>query len=60
MRSRVKSAYGVGVVSKPQACYTKNARFVVLVSHIKQFEAHRSQFFADIYQFMVVTACIDA
>ena len=29
-----------------------------LVSHIQQFEAHRKQFFADIYQFVVVIAHI--
>ena len=31
----------MGAVSKPQACYTENARFVVLVSHVQQFETYR-------------------
>ena len=38
----------------------ENARFVALVSHVQQFETHRNQFFADIYQFMVVSARIDS
>ena len=38
----------------------KNARFVALVSHIQLFEAYRSHFFANAYQFVVVTAHIDA
>ena len=38
----------------------EKAWFVVLVNHVQQFEAHRNQFFADIYQFVVVTAQTDA
>ena len=38
----------------------EDARFVALVSHVQQFEAHGSKFFADIYQSVVVTACADA
>ena len=60
MCSQVTSAYGVSAAGKPQACRTENARFVALVSHVQQFEAHRNQFFADIYQFVVVTARTDA
>ena len=59
MQSLIKSAYGVGAVSKPQACRTKTVRFVVLLSHVQQFEVHGNQFFANIYQFVVVTAHID-
>ena len=44
MHSWVKSAYGIGAVSKLQGCWTKNARFVVLVSHVQQFKEHRNQF----------------
>ena len=42
MGSWVMSAHGVGVISKPQACWTESARFIVLVSHVQQFEEHRS------------------
>ena len=55
-RSRVKSTRGVGAVGKPQACRTRTAPFVALMSHVWQYEAHRNQFFASIYQFVVVTA----
>ena len=57
MPSQVTSAHGVDAVGKPQACSTVNARFVALVSHDQQFKAHRNQFFTDIYQFVVFTAC---
>ena len=38
----------------------ENVRFIELVSHVQQLKAHKSQFFADIYQSVVVTACTDA
>ena len=60
MRSRATSAHGVGAVGKPQTCWTENARFVALVSHVQQFEAHRNQFFTDIYGFVVVSVRTDA
>ena len=38
----------VGVVDKPQACRTENARFVALVSRFEKFEARINKFFTDI------------
>ena len=55
MCSPVKSAHGMGAVDKSDMP-NKKARSVALVSHVQQFKAHRNQFFADIYQFVVVTA----
>ena len=46
----------MGVVDKPQACQTENARFVALVSVFEKFEAHISQFFTDICRLVVLTA----
>ena len=50
----------VGAVGKPQACWTQDAQFLVLVSHVQQFEEHRNQFFTDIYRFIMLTTCTDA
>ena len=50
----------VGVVDKPQACRTENARFVALVSRFEKFEARINQFFTDIYRLAVLTARTDA
>ena len=50
----------VGVVDKPQACRTENARFIALVSLFEQFEARTNQFFTDIYRLVVFTARTDA
>ena len=49
-------ASGVGVVDKPQVCWTENAWFLALVSYFQQFEAHRNQFFNDIYWLIVLLA----
>ena len=48
MRSQVTSAYGVGVVSKPQACSAENARFVVLGSNLKCTESSISPISIDL------------
>ena len=50
----------VGVVDKPQAYRTENARFVALVSLFEQFEARTNQFFTDIYRLVVLTTRTDA
>ena len=51
----------VGVVDKPQACRTENARFVELaVSPFEQFKGRTNQFFTDIYRLVVLTARMDA
>ena len=44
MPSRVTSAHGVGAAGKPQVCWTENAWFVELVSHVQQFKVCRNQF----------------
>ena len=56
----IMHANGVGVVDKPQACRTENARFVALVSLFEQFELRINQFFTDIYRLVVLIACTDA
>ena len=53
--SHISTRSGCG--GKSQA---ENARFEALVSDVQQFQAHRNQFFADIYQFVIVTARTDA
>ena len=50
----------VGVIDKPQACWTYISQFVALLSHFQQFEACRYQFFIDIYWFVVLIAPTDA
>ena len=59
-QSRISYAKVVGVVDKPQACRTENARFVALVSLFEQFEACINQFITDTYRLAVLTACINA
>ena len=49
----------VGVVDKPQACRTENARFIALVSLFEQFEARTNQFFTGIYRLVVLTVLTD-
>ena len=44
---------GVGVLNKPQACRTENARFIALVSHFQQFEVCS---FTSMYRLVVLTA----
>ena len=60
MRSCISYAKGAGVIDKPQACRTENARFVPLVSLFEKFEACINQFFTDIYRLAVLTARTDA
>ena len=66
MRSRVKSARArrVGAVGKPQALGMLNGKCTICSAsepyRVQQFEAHRNQFFTDIYQFVVVTARTDS
>ena len=43
------------MVGKPLICRTENAQFVVLLSHVQQIEAHKIQFFAHFYRFVVPT-----
>ena len=42
MCSRVTSAHRMGAVGKPQACWMENTWFVALVSHVQQFEVHKT------------------
>ena len=48
-----------GCGRKTTGMLNDSARFLALVSHVKQFKAHRNKFFADIYQFVVVIARTD-
>ena len=60
MRSRISYAKGVGVIDKPQACRTDNARFIALVSLFEQVDARINQFITDTYRLAVLTACMNA
>ena len=46
----------MGVVDR---CSKHKARFIVLIGHVKRFELHRRQFFADFYGLVELTACSD-